>query len=113
MATTVHEPPQIGQQTPETGHPGRGGRDLLPNRSELRGVQYSPPPASMGVWVGLFAITMTFAAFTSALVVRKSSADWRHLALPSILYWNTLVLLASSVTLEAFRRRAFAFTAGL
>jgi cytochrome c oxidase subunit III len=60
----------------------------------------------MGVWVGLAAITMSFAALTSALVVRQGSGmDWRHLSLPPILYANTLVLLASSVTLEMARRR--------
>jgi cytochrome c oxidase subunit 3 len=60
----------------------------------------------MGVWVGLAAITMSFAALTSALVVRQGSGmDWRHLTLPPILYANTLVLLTSSVTLEMARRR--------
>jgi cytochrome c oxidase subunit 3 len=53
-----------------------------------------------GVWVAIFAITMSFAAFTSALFVREgASADWTHLVLPPILYANTLVLLLGSVTL--------------
>ena len=61
----------------------------------------------------LFAITMMFAAFTSALVVRKgSSLDWRHFTLPSILYFNTFLLVASSVTLEVARRRVAAFMGG-
>jgi cytochrome c oxidase subunit 3 len=73
-------------------------------------VEYAPPPASTGMWVVLAAIGMTFAALTSALIVRKGGApDWRHLALPSILYFNTLVLLASSVTLEVSRRRIAEF----
>jgi cytochrome c oxidase subunit 3 len=43
--------------------------------------------------VGIFAITMSFAAFTSALFVRQgSAADWTHIALPPILYGNTLAL---------------------
>ena len=113
MATTVHEPPKIGPRSPDIGQSGRGGGTSIPRDGELRGVQYSPPPASTGIWVGLFAITMMFIAFTSALVVRKSSADWRHLSLPPILYWNTLVLIASSVTLEMFRREAKAFTGAL
>jgi cytochrome c oxidase subunit 3 len=47
-----------------------------------------------------------FAAFTSALFVRKgSSLDWQSFKLPSILYLNTLVLIASSITLEIGRRR--------
>ena len=49
---------------------------------------------------------MSFAAFTSALVVGKGSTeDWPHIELPSILYFNTLALIASSVTLEIARRR--------
>lgn len=54
-----------------------------------------------GIWVAIFAITMSFAAFTSALFVREGSAsDWTHLVLPRILYANTLALLLSSVTLH-------------
>ena len=72
------------------------------------------PPSSTGIWVVLFAITMTFAAFTSALIVRKgASLDWRHFTLPSILYFNTVLLLASSVTLEVSRRRVAVFMGGL
>ena len=59
-----------------------------------------------GIWVGVCAIFMSFAAFVSALVVREgSSTDWQHLVLPRVLYINTLVLLGSSYTLEACRRR--------
>ena len=55
-----------------------------------------------------------FAAFTSALVVRKgSSLDWRTFKLPSILFLNTLVLFASSVTLEVSRRRIAVFMGNL
>jgi len=57
-----------------------------------------------GIWVGLFAITMSFAAFSSALFVRQGTMDWTHIALPSVLYLNTLILLASSATLEIARR---------
>jgi cytochrome c oxidase subunit 3 len=47
---------------------------------------------------------MSFAAFTSALFVREGTTDWSHLALPGVLYLNTLVLLVSSFTLEGARR---------
>ncbi len=58
-----------------------------------------------GIWVAIFAITMSFAAFTSALFVRQgSAADWTHIALPPILYANTLALLLSSATLQMARR---------
>jgi cytochrome c oxidase subunit 3 len=59
-----------------------------------------------GVWIGIAAITMSFAAYTSALVVRQGAApDWRHFRLPPILFLNTPLLLASSGTLELGRRR--------
>jgi cytochrome c oxidase subunit III len=48
------------------------------------------------------------------LFVRKgSSLDWRHFTLPSILYFNTAVLFASSITLELSRRRVAASAGGL
>jgi len=117
MATTVREPPKIEpHRLPDQRHSGNGGwRNLVPSDGELRvALDYSPPPSSTGIWVVLFAITMMFAAFTSALIVRKgSSLDWRHFTLPSTLYFNTLLLLASSVTLEISRRRIAAFMGGL
>jgi cytochrome c oxidase subunit III len=97
MATTV--------QPPIVRKPGSGG---------VRRVQSPGSDApSTGIWVGLAAITMTFAAFTSAMVVREGSGgDWRHFSLPTILYLNTAVLLASSIVLQLARRR-FASTAPL
>jgi len=115
MATTVHEQPKSETRripTPTPGHSGNGG--WASASGTLRTVEdYSPPPSSSAIWVGLAAICMTFAAFTSALIVREgSSTDWRHFTLPSMLYLDTLVLLASSVTLEIGRRRVAAFMAG-
>jgi cytochrome c oxidase subunit 3 len=114
MATTVHEPPQIKpSRSPDAGG-HNGWRNLVPSDGDLRAVKdYSPPPASTGIWVGLAAISMTFAALTSALVVRQGSSDWRHLSLPAILYFNTVVLLGSSVTLEMSRRQVATFMGGL
>jgi len=58
-----------------------------------------------GIWVGICTITMSFMAFISALYVRQgASADWVHIVLPRILYFNTLALLVSSATLEMSRR---------
>lgn len=58
-----------------------------------------------GMMLGLAAILMLFAAFTSAYVVRKGlSDDWRATAFPGILWLNSMVLLASSFTLEKARR---------
>jgi cytochrome c oxidase subunit III len=72
------------------------------------GARTAPQMAAIqtGTWVGVCAIFMCFAALVSALVVREgSSTDWRHLVLPRVLYFNTLILLASSYTLELCRER--------
>ena len=116
MGTTIVEPPKVERPgAPALGHSGDGGdRVPGPQEGQLRGVQdRTPAPSKTGIFVLLAAIAMTFAAFTSALVVRQgSAADWRHLVLPQILYFNTLVLLFSSVTLEFARRRIAVFMAG-
>jgi cytochrome c oxidase subunit 3 len=57
-----------------------------------------------GIWVGMFAITMSFAAFTSALYVRQASTDWTHIATPRILFLNTFFLILSGALLEMTRR---------
>ena len=114
MATTVHEPPKIEGRRP--GVSGNGGwRNLVPADGDRRVVQdYSPPPASTGIWVVVYAVSMTFAALTSALIVRKgSSLDWQSFTLPSILYLDTALLLGSSVTLEIARRRVARFMGGV
>jgi cytochrome c oxidase subunit 3 len=68
-------------------------------------------PSQTGVWVAVSAIAMSFAALTSALVVRQGSgADWQRFALPRILYFDTLILIASSYTLELARKRFAACT---
>lgn len=111
MATTVHEPPTL-ERRPAIGGGNGGLRGMAPAGTRRAIQQYAPPPASTGIWVVLAAIGMSFAALTSALVVRKGgSNDWRHFTLPSILYFNTLVLLASSVSLEISRKRVANFMA--
>jgi cytochrome c oxidase subunit III len=117
MATTIPEPPQIDpDRLPDRGPSGNGGwKNFVPADGDLRvAMDYSPPPSSTAIWVFLFAVTMMFAAFSSALIVRKgSSQDWQGFTLPSILYFNTFLLLLSSVTLEVARRRIATFMGGL
>lgn len=111
MATTLHEP--LGIDTLDDSGNG-GGRNLLPSEGDLRTLREHPcEPARTGIWVAFAAITMSFAALTSALVVRQGTAlDWHHTPLPPALYFNTLILLASSATLEIARRRIAAYARG-
>ena len=118
MATTIHPPAGSATRNlsrPTSGSGNGGWRNLVPESGNRRAVQeYAPPPSSTAVWVFVAAVCMTFAALTSALVVRKGGAvEWRHFTLPSILYLNTAILLASSVTLEISRRRVASFMGGL
>jgi len=118
MATTL--PPPVQHEEDELPpHHGNGGgsgfRGLVPAEGDLRAVDDPKgEPTRTGILVGLAAIAMTFAALTSALYVREGSgyADWTHIHLPPILYFNTLALIASSVALEVARRRVADFMRG-
>lgn len=75
---------------------GRLGDDPVPQGIGV-------PPAELGLWVFLATVTMLFAAFFSAYLVRSTGEDWRPIALPPILWANTAVLAASSATLVRAR----------
>src|ERR671927_1156779 len=78
---------------------GWGGGDGSEGRGASRRASFT------GLFVLLAASTMVFAAFTSALVVRRGlSDDWVSMPKPAILWMNTAVLLASSFMLEMARR---------
>lgn len=57
----------------------------------------------LGLWMFLATVTMLFAAFTSAYLVRKGGSDWSKIPLPPVLWRNTLFLVVSSAALEAVR----------
>jgi cytochrome c oxidase subunit III len=59
----------------------------------------------LALWMFLATVAMLFAAFTSAYIVRRSGSDWRHVALPPILWINTALLAASSVFVEVANAR--------
>ena len=101
MGSTIQDLPRINSDQPTSG----GGWGSLPGSGFGRRLEDSSPASRTGVWVGLAAITMTFAAFTSAMVIRQASAyDWQHFTLPGVLYFDTALLLASSLTLELARK---------
>jgi cytochrome c oxidase subunit III len=114
MATTVHEPPQIEANHLPDNSGGNGFRNMVPAEGNLRALEDRPlAPSQTGIWVALGAITMSFAALTSAMVVRQGTGlDWQHIALPPMLFLNTLALVASSVTLEIARPRIASYARG-
>jgi cytochrome c oxidase subunit III len=60
----------------------------------------------MAVWLGLASIVMLFAGLSSAYVFRLgASLEWRTIEMPAFLLPNSCLLLASSVSLELFRRK--------
>ncbi len=61
-------------------------------------------PAQLALWFFMATVVMLFAAFSSAYLIRRASADWLPVALPGILWATTAVLALSSVTLELGRR---------
>jgi len=71
----------------------------------------------LGLFFGLAGDLMFFVALVSAFFVRQTAGhfdareqwinDWRPVLIPPILWLNTLVLLLSSLTIEAARRRLF------
>ncbi len=117
MATTLQPPQTEVEREPRPHHgngSGGGFRGPVQDRGGLPAVKDSSgEPTRTGIWVGLAAIAMMFAALTSALYVREGAAtDWHHIVLPPILYFNTLALIASSIMLEVARRRVAAFMRG-
>lgn len=93
---------------PKTGHAGAGGEDIIskgygdygPNGNAVRRVE----TAKLGLWIALGSITMLFAAFTSAYIVRSAGSDWVPLDIPPVLWLNTAVIVLSSITMELARR---------
>lgn len=58
-------------------------------------------PKKLALWFGCASITMMFTAFTSAYIVRQAAGNWLEFRLPDIFFFNTLVILLSSVTLHS------------
>jgi cytochrome c oxidase subunit III len=93
-----------GGEPPEGGDDGDGGGGDDDRRRRKKSP--SPKRYSTAITLGLVSILMFFMALTSAFIVlRRSSELWVALHLPPILWANTGILLASSFTLEAARRK--------
>jgi cytochrome c oxidase subunit III len=60
----------------------------------------SLPPAKIGLGVFLAVVGSLFALFISAYSMRMNMADWRALPVPRLLWFNTGVLVTSSIALQ-------------
>lgn len=95
-----------GGKPPDRDDPHGGGGDdgnLRPRR---------PQPSQTGqrkyhtaILLAMVSICMFFMALSAAFLVRKTGKDWINFRLPPIIWINTIVLLASSLTVELSRRR--------
>ena len=61
----------------------------------------SLPPAKIGLGAFLAVVGSLFALFISAYSMRMNMVDWRALPMPRLLWFNTAVLVLSSVALQA------------
>ena len=62
--------------------------------------QTNVSPLKFTVWLFIVSITMMFAAFTSADIVRRSEGNWQDFALPANMLINTILLVLSSIALQ-------------
>jgi cytochrome c oxidase subunit III len=60
----------------------------------------SLPPAKIGLGVFLAVVGSLFALFISAYSMRMNMVDWRALPVPRLLWFNTGVLVMSSIALQ-------------
>ena len=78
----------------DDGDSGGEGRQGLPQRAYFTVIQ-----------LGLAGIIMFFMALTSSFLVRKGLGnDWVTFSFPRILWLNTAILLASSITIQVAKR---------
>jgi cytochrome c oxidase subunit 3 len=69
--------------------------------ADLReGSTSSLPPGKIGLGVFLAVVGSLFALFISAYSMRMNMVDWRALPVPGLLWFNTGVLILSSVALQ-------------
>ena len=89
-----------GGNLPPAGGDGGGDDGKRPRRWKP-----SPKRYYTGMALGIVSILMFFMALASAFLVRRGSGNWIPVHIPTLMWINTAVLLASSATLEMARHR--------
>ncbi len=69
-------------------------------------------PHKFLLWVAIGSITMMFAGFTSAYIVKSNQAGWQPVQMPKIFYYSTILIVISSLTIfiaeQQFKKREMA-----
>jgi cytochrome c oxidase subunit III len=89
-----------GGNLPPIDHPGGGDDGKRP-----RPGKNSPKRYYTGMALGIVSILMFFMALASIFLIRRGNGEWIPVHIPTLMWINTGVLLASSVTLETARHR--------
>ena len=82
-----------------------GGGDDGMKRPDRPNRPRSPKRYYTGMAIGIVSVLMFFMALASAFLVRRGGSDWVPVHIPTLLWVNTVVLLASSGTLELARNK--------
>ena len=101
-----------------TGGNGEGDGDNWQNHPQgSRGPRERLSRARIGIFFTLCVVVMFFIGLIGADLVTKSNvhfnaegiqvSEWRSISIPAILWLNTALLLISTITAEAARRRMF------
>jgi cytochrome c oxidase subunit 3 len=78
-------------------HPAACGPEVQERETEST---VAVAPATAALWAILATVIMLFAGFSSAYLIRRTSPDWVPVYAPPILWFNTAILLLSSLALE-------------
>lgn len=56
-------------------------------------------PHKFTLWIAIGSITMMFAGFTSAYIVKSNQAGWEAVQVPKIFYLSTALIVVSSISI--------------
>lgn len=62
--------------------------------------QYGMEPKKFLMWIFLVTVSMLFAAFTSAMVVRRGAPGWLGMEIPSWFMASTVLIVLSSISMQ-------------
>ena len=112
--TLSKAPPSESEATPSLSEPDLKGSGRGPGGLDSGGGDFgrwnpmgwnTPASASRaGIYAALASVSMLFISVASVFFWRKRAGGWVEIPLPPVLYLNSVVLLASSGTLQLARR---------